>query len=582
MFAPFRFVLALLVPLLTVTAFNGCGRDSRTVREIQSQRQRQVQTQSQRDHLGEAFVLLQTLVDLNPEKAQQQVAYHLNRWREGRAVEEQAGTPALLGTISDLIPEEILSERSQRESFAPGDVNHLRDCYLFGQILQWVDTERCDDPLLDDWLAEQEEVLGQEAADQLRTASRAFDWTVRNVSYESRTAATPPQTPTLPMGMAFEGAGYRQNDYQTVWRGTGDSLQRSGVFTQLCRQAGIPAFILSIQSSENGQLEPWCVGVLIGKEVYLFDPELAVFIPGPGQEGIATLTQARTDESILRRLKVIGFFEYPFAKKDVQHCVALLNLIPEAISNRMKVLESGLTGDRRMIVYTDPDDWETRIDAVPGIAGVRLWRIPLLAEVYKVAMEEVVREKPEFYWYAVRWSMMDDDVVASEDLSRGRWRHLHGQFDDDKVENTSGARTLYLSQRAPEFELAKLNIDVELQKSYGIRRELGMDRGTYERQIQYVRSMIQMRKRTATYWLSLIQYDDQRYENAKNWLDKRSLDESQRSFWEPAARYNLARTLERLGDTDRAIELYKSENTPQEHGNRIRARLLAKATAKSE
>ncbi len=114
----------------------------------------------------------------------------------------------------------------------------------------------------------------------------------------------------------------------------------------------------------------------------MFDPEIGTFIPGPNQVGIATLAQARSDASVLRRLNVPGFFDYPLTKQDVQQCVALLNVLPEAISPRMKNLESGLTGDRRMKIFVDADELAKRIDEVPGIAGVRLWKVPLLAEVY--------------------------------------------------------------------------------------------------------------------------------------------------------------------------------------------------------
>lgn len=383
--------------------------------------------------------------------------------------------------------------------------------------------------------------------------------------------------PGLMLGMTFEGPGYRQSDYQSVWRGVGDSLQRAGVFTQLCRQASIPAFVLSIPSTETGELNPWCVGVLVGKEVYLFEPELGIFIPGPNQVGIATLAQARSDASVLRRLNVPGFFDYPYSNEDVQQCTALLNVIPEAVSPRMKALELGLTGERRMQVYVDADGLAKQIDEASGIAGVRLWKVPLLAEIYQVAMGKTAERDPMFArWYFMRWAVMDAPVDSSQQLSLGRWRHLHGQFDDDKDENILGARSLYLAQRAPEFEIAKLNIDVELQKLYGIRRELGAAKEDYEQQIQQVQGVMRLGKRTATYWLSLIQYDDQRYEAAENWLTKRALDKTQLSFWEPSARYNLARTAERLDDPQRAIELYKTVGDPQEHGNRIRARLVGK------
>ncbi len=391
-----------------------------------------------------------------------------------------------------------------------------------------------------------------------------------------------PNAPPLPLGMMFEGPGYRQSDYQTVFRGTGDSLQRAGVFTQLCRQASIPAFVLSIPSADSGELNPWCIGVLIGDQVYLFEPQLGTFIPGPNQVGIATLAQARSDDSVLRRLNVPGFFDYPYSKQDVQQCTALLNVSPEAISSRMKHLQSGLTGNRRMVVYVDVDSLAKRIDEASGIAGVRLWNVPLLAESYEVAMKNAAERDPMFaFWYVSRWAILDAPVVTSEQLARGRWRHLQGQFDTDEKENVEGARTLYLALRAPEFEIEKLDIDVDLQKAYGIRRELGTEKQVYERQIQQVQGMMRLGKRTATYWLSLIQYDDQRFQTAESWLVKRVLDEEQQSFWEPAARYNLARTAERLGNPEQAIELYKTAGDPQEHGNRIRARLVAKA-AESE
>ena len=572
--------LASIAPLLvaSLVTLTGCSDDSSTVREIQAQRHRQVQSQSRQDHLGEAFGLLERLVELNQEKAQRQIAYHFNRWREGRGETSAIETPELISTVNDIVPPDVLTEMVQRESFASADVSHLRDCYLFRQITLWVDQPQHEDPLLIDWLAQLEKDAGVETADKVRTAARLFDWTVRNIAFEPKQLPSPlPNPPAIPLGMTFQGPGYRQSDYQTVWRGTGDSLQRSGVFTQLCRQVSIPAFVLALQSDETGELTPWCVGVLAGDEVYLFEPELGIFVPGPDQTGIATLAQARSDESVIRRLNVPGFFDYPLTTRDIQQSTALLNVIPIGVSGRMRLLESGLTGDRRMVVYSDIDALAEQIDAVSGIAGVRMWRVPMLAEVYRAALDRAAQRDPIFsFWYFSRWAILDAGVGPSESLARGRWQHLQGQFEDDDVEGIKGARSLYLKQRAPEFEIEKLDIDVDLQIAYGIRRELGMATEVYERQIEQVQGIMRLGKRTATYWLSLIQYDDQRFENAENWLSKRALDEEQLSFWEPAARYNLARTYERLSDNQRAIELYKTSDAPQEHGNRIRARLLAR------
>ncbi|MGI9471932.1 MAG: hypothetical protein ACR2NZ_10390, partial [Rubripirellula sp.] len=322
-------------------------------------------------------------------------------------------------------------------------------------------------------------------------------------------------------------------------------------------------------------------------EIYLFEPELGIFVPGPGQVGIATLAEARSDASVMRRLRVVSYFDYPLTKDDIQQCIALLNVLPEAISPRMKLLESGLTGNRRMKVFVDADALAERIDAVPGIAGVRLWTTPLKSVVYEQELEAAAMRDPQLgFWNMSAWAIMDAPVDMSKQLAMARWRHLHGQFDKDEDADTKGARVLYLGQRAPEFEIEDLRINVDLQRAYGVRRDLGVDPKVYDLQLRHTQDMMRMGKSTATYWISLIQYDDARYETAETWLSKRVLNEdliSERELtgdalspWPSAARYNLARSLERAGNIDEAIELYKSDGDPQEYGNRLRARLLDK------
>ncbi len=580
----------------------GCSDNTARVRAIERQRQARIQADTTVDHLGEVHSLLSRLVELNPQEAQREVIYHLNRWGEGKEFDGAKATP-LLKTISEVIPEEQARELTEQASFVGSDTDYLRDCYLFRQISEWVDRESGEDPMLTDWLNGIEAQLPEEEVVKLRTAVRLFDWTIRNVGYEPLQPETsllphPPfpggmATPEFSLGMKFQGPGYRQTDYETVWRGLGDSQQRAGVFTQLCRQAYIPAFVLATQSDQDGTLTPWSVGVLIGKEVYLFEPELGCYVPGPGQVGIATLSEARSDASVLRRLNVVSYFEYPVSKSDVQQSIALLNVTPEAVSLRMKQLESGLTGNRRMKTFVDVDALAAEIDAVPGIAGVRLWDVPVLAEVYAAELKAAAMRDPLLsFWSVASWAILDGMSDNAKLLGLARWRHLHGQFDKDDEEDAEGARVLYLQQRAPEFEIEDLGIDVNLQKAYGVRRELGMDQKQYEMQLRYAQDLMRMGKNAATYWVSLIQYDDERYETAQTWFSKRVLDSdliSRRELtgdvlspWVAAARYNLARSLERSGKIDEAIQLYKTDGDPQEHGNRLRARLLDKRRRAAE
>jgi tetratricopeptide (TPR) repeat protein len=538
-----------------------------------------LQSQSQQDHFGETFSLLSRLVELNPEQAQRQIAYHLNQWREGKSFDSVPVTD-LIKTVSDVLSDEQAAARIDHENYVNRDVDHIRNAFLFNSIVSWVDQPGSEDPLLTEWLDEKDKELSDDDARKLRTATRLFDWTIRNVAYEPiQPTDRAPNPPKMSEGLVFRGAGYRQTDYETVWRGTGDALQRAGVFLQLCRQAAIPAFLLARQSSESGTLSPWAIGTLIGDAVYLFEPELGTYVPGPDLVGIATLAEARKNASVLRRQNIPGFFDYPLTKDDIQQSVALFNVLPEAISPRMKHLQSGLTGDRRLILYVDIDQFARQVDEIPGIAGARIWHIPYLAEIYRTNLEAGMERDPILaFWVRSQWSIIDAPHSTAEQLSLGRWRHLHGEFDGDEQQDLTGARVLYLQQRAPEFEINDLPINVDLQKAYGVRRDARLSPEIYEQQIRFAQQQMRLGKRTATYWISLIHYDDQRYDTASSWLTKRVLNETHVSKrWESAARYNLARTLERLGKTDKAIEIYKTDGESNEHGNRMRAKLISRA-----
>ena len=285
---------------------------------------------------------------------------------------------------------------------------------------------------------------------------------------------------------------------------------------------------------------------------------------------------------VLRRMNVPGWFEYPVQKDDIQQSLALLMLEPEGISQRVERLQQSLTGELRMAIYDDAAALARQFEAVPGIAAARAWDIPLLARVYAGAIASASQQDPMLAFFVnAPWTILEADLEQSKRLALGRWRHLQGQFESDEDEALLGAKKLYLGQRQPEFEIAHLRTDLELQMQYGIRRELRVAPDVYDRQIQQVQAIIRQGKITATYWLSLVQYDLQRMDLAQTWFDERILGDGFESRWEFAARYNLARALEQLGDVERSAELYRVQGDPQEHGNRIRARLIQRGQEES-
>jgi len=577
--------LAFLVAL----AVGGCNDDTQTLRSIQAKRQLRQQSEAKVDHLGEAFSLVAKLIELQPESAARQIIYHLNSWKLSQSGAVAADISIdLLKSISEIMPLEASTAAANRSTFDEADVEFLKLRYLYRQVADTARSGPVTDSLFDNWIKQNRETLGDDNADQLAVAMRLFDWTVRNIALQPLESNQPGPAPSLPLGMKFNGGGYRQTPLQTLFRGTGDALQRCGTFLGLCRQADLPACLLALAPAADGatvstQPRPWAVGVLIGKEVYLFDCALGIPIVGPGQAGIATLAQARRDATVLRRMNVPGWFDYPFQKDDVQQCVALLMMSPESISGRARLLQDALTGDLRLGVYDDPQSTVDAFVAVPGIANAKIWEIPLLANAYQVAVNRIAQQDPMvMFVITAPFAIMEADFEQAKRLALGRWRHLQGDLEGDDLEGVEGAKKLYLSQRQPEFEIADLRIDVELQKNYGIRRELGMPTDVYDRQIQQVQAFMRQGKVTATYWLGLIQYDTNRMDLAKNWFRQRVLDDGLQSDWEDAATYNLARTLEALGELAQATELYKTEGLPQEHGNRIRARMISREPEPAE
>ncbi len=159
------------------------------------------------NHLS--FALLENLVELNPEQARRQIVFHLNRWRQGKKF-DSVPVSDLIKTISDVFNSQQASERVGHENFVAGDVDHLRGAYLFNRVVRWIDHPHSDDPLLIDWLNQLEKSLDDDDARMLRTATRLFDWTVRNVAYEPIQLTDPaPPAPKMSEGLVFRGAGYR-------------------------------------------------------------------------------------------------------------------------------------------------------------------------------------------------------------------------------------------------------------------------------------------------------------------------------------------------------------------------------------
>ncbi|MEM6779619.1 MAG: hypothetical protein AAF670_18335, partial [Planctomycetota bacterium] len=114
---------------------SGCRDDAEAIRQIQSKQLSEMQQKTQQDHLGEAFALLGQFVELNREKAGQQVSFHLNQWRQSQVSLPSALPQAMLRSWSSLIAPEKLEPVLLAPDYRPSDVKLLRNSFLFRRIV---------------------------------------------------------------------------------------------------------------------------------------------------------------------------------------------------------------------------------------------------------------------------------------------------------------------------------------------------------------------------------------------------------------------------------------------------------------
>jgi tetratricopeptide (TPR) repeat protein len=225
----------------------------------------------------------------------------------------------------------------------------------------------------------------------------------------------------------------------------------------------------------------------------------------------------------------------------------------------MALVESRLTGRRKLNLTSAAGALAERVSKLPHVAEVRLWPLPfeLARDRGAASAQEKSAATPEMLIY---------EIIPS--LRRGRALQFKGQYDGDE-----GAKRYYLNARPPDKSIEDFKLPDDVAKKIA-PANIGRVEAA---QILLLREA----KHDASFWLGLIFFDQKDYANAIDYLEKRTLGAATKSPWARAARYNLARVHEAAGKTDEAIKLYESDaDSPQSHGNRLRARWLKEKAAK--
>ncbi|MBC8350937.1 MAG: CDC27 family protein [Planctomycetes bacterium] len=524
---------------------------------------------------------LHRLSEFDREQALVKIAYDLNRWLTKQEHDPAWEPDPMTARLPREFRDSDLLDDVGNWTFSIDDVRVMQEATLLRDLSSWV-SKLPTEARLKPWLDGKESTLGDLEREKLEIAERLFDWTVRNIQLQM----TPPYpddsvAPSAggeqsrakrvpPPQLAIPGPGYRFPPWEILQYGYGDALQRSRIFIELARQQGIDVVYLALPGNTvPPRPRAWLTAAVVGGELYLFDCELGLPIPGPNGDGIATLSEVLDGPELIAALEVDGQ-PYRFAHKDLKELLALLDVAPANLSQRMRRVQDNLAGDERTILAVAPAQIAERVKGLRGITNAVMWSVPFETIWFQAAMKKLIstnREVAAGYYQAV------GIFQTRGPLTQGRQLHLQGQF-ERQVEGREGAKGCYMQARVPTAAIDQITTSKEVQEAMGLVR--GTNEGDFVWQTRVASSymLATQAKQHATYWLGLSHFESGNHEAAATWLRERTIEATPDGPWNAGARYNLARTYEAQGKYDEARELYAEDESPQSYGNHLRAKLL--------
>lgn len=537
-----------------------------------------------------AFDFLDNFHQFDPKSVGQQITYHLQRWISNQQPDPDWIADPLLTRLpkrfSGTRKDDFLSKlRFDADAF---DVVILREAIWSRDLARQIDAARLHDATLADWLEGQANEMNGQSLAELETAAKIFDWTVRNIQLVRLPYARPDEDDENASNLVVPPDGAMYLPAEALMTGRGDWIARMRVANLIARQAGLATAVMAIDQ-DSGEEEPWCWAVLIEGQLYLFDFRLGLPIPVQADgQGIATLADVIDKPELLRSLDLPSDDSghsrtYPVSDSDLKGVVALIDASQESLSQRMKIVERQLTGDRRLVLTSSPSAFAIDLRNSPGITGARLWTMAFEVYLFRQNLKDSMFQAqaagtplPLVPQQMVKMHQDMKIVDGQGRLSLPRRQHFRGNYAD--TENEDGAKAAYLACRIPDSVIAQ-KIDLDAMYEQGIIPLLPQDEATRQLVIDGLRQRMRDSKQYASFWLGLIAFEEGKYKVAINYLEKRVLNADPDGPWTESATYNLARAYEQLGleSKDEAMliksrELLRSlRKAPQAEGNRLRA-----------
>jgi len=465
-----------------------------------------------------------TLIGWEPspdESALVQLLERTNQWlRNLKDKEASWQVDPLVSELADELRQakplaRLLSEGGlQTGSFDPAEARQLQQAIWLRDISRWATGE---------------------AVSPVEVAEALFDWTVRNIQLDG------------PRVTGDVSTGYVHQPWQALMYGHGSAELRAWVFAELCRQQQLD--VVMLRAGERW----WLPALLDDGQLHLFDTRLALPIPGKESGRIATLAEVLADQTLLRNLDMGEEFRYGVTAEDLQQVTVGLVATPLQLAKRAFLLEQALEGDDYVVLAANTRRVAELLEKLPSKINVQLWPFPFQSMLAEQSMSpsQRLRAALRFQVFALRPRLW-------------KARVLHFQ----------GTKSIPMEDR--NDPLAQPDLGHQQATRLYQNPRIRPPNVALEKVAPSKRAIYKIAKGDASYWLGLLRYDLGKYQVAADWFARRTLAATPEGPWTTGARYNLARTHEALGDLPAAIELLEASDSPQRHGNLLRARELGR------
>jgi len=526
------FTSLLLGPLLLLAT--GC-QDDVVIPLHAHERDSSVRTS---EYFGYAVENLNRLSEFGPHEILGKIVGRLNQWAKSESPRSHWQIDPLIATLPPEFQDDRLLNELSSETYLPYDGVFLREAVMTRNISDHV----CGD-----------------AANDLEMARRLFDWTVQNIDLDPEPSDAKQVRAQMP--------------WHSIVFGHGRAIDRAWVFVLLARQQNLNIAILNVPQRQDrpNKTQLWCTALISGGKLYLFDPAVGLPIPGPEADTVATLREVAADDRLLRQLDLEGS-PYPISAEQLKNVDLYVEGGRQFLSNRMKNIQTRLTGDQRLVITARPSEIVESLRGIPHLSRKRLWPWPYVAERLfsgdSLSRKAVQQEMNYFERFV---------TGAVNPLWAGRLQQFAGYY-TTQLEGTAarshdapvgqqGAKPFYLRARTMMRKFPKEKLPPELKDRIDL---------VYER--------ADVIKRDASRWLAMIGMDEQNYDLAIYYFTK-AHEVERGEKWPSYARRRdiniaLARAYEAKQQPEKAIGYYLAVSGPAAREAQLRAGRLAAAAGK--